>query len=81
MISARNLDMLDRMVWILIYGGLIAAVLGYVVAGASVIAAWSLAIPGAIAAIAGIVLIAIRPRLNTPDGGAESGDASERGTP
>ncbi len=81
MISARNLDLIDRLIWTLIYGGLILVALALATGGASVLASWSMAVPGGVAIIVGIVLVAIRPSLTTPEGGAQSSDPSDQGTP
>lgn len=49
--------------WTLIYGGLIAAILGLASHGEAQIAGWSLVVLGAIAAATGVVLIFVRARL------------------
>jgi len=73
MASARALAWIERLAWIYIYGGLFAIVLGIVSGGVHVIAGWSLGVIGAIATIAGIVLIIVRSRLaETPPPGAQS---------
>ena len=64
MASARELQRLDRLVWVLIYGGLFALILGIVSdrAGEDALG-WGLAVGGTVAAGAGVVLIAVRSRL------------------
>ena len=55
---------LERMVWVLIYGGLLGIVLGHFVAETDQALAYSLAIGGGIAVVVGIVLIVVRSRLH-----------------
>lgn len=61
--SARSLAKLDALAWTLIYGGLLALVLGIASHDETVIGGWSLSVLGAIAAVAGVVLIILRSRL------------------
>lgn len=80
MASARALAWLERLIWLLIYGGLFGVVLGIATGGAHLVAGWSLGVLGGIAVAAGIVLIWVRSRLRlTPPGGAQSSDNSNRG--
>ena len=73
MASARTLAWIERLVWILIYGGVIAVILGVATGGAHLVAGWSLGVLGGIAIAAGVVLIVLRSRLReTPSGGAQS---------
>ncbi|TFZ00915.1 hypothetical protein EZ313_21015 [Ramlibacter henchirensis] len=75
MASARALAWVERLVWLLIYGGLFAVILGLATGGAHLIAGWSLGVLGGIAVAAGVVLIWVRSRLReTPPGGAQSSD-------
>lgn len=64
MAAARVLLCLDRVIWVLIYGGLFALILGVVIdrAGDGTLG-WSLMVGGSVAAGAGVVLIAVRSRL------------------
>jgi undecaprenyl pyrophosphate phosphatase UppP len=66
MASDRTRAWIERLAWILLYGGLFAVVLGLAALKESAAAAWSLIVVGAAMAIAGIVLIWVRSRL---DGG------------
>jgi len=61
--SARLLARLDALAWVLIYGGLIALVLGIASHGHTAIGGWSLSVLGGIAALAGVVVIVLRSRL------------------
>lgn len=72
MTTARTLSRLDALAWILIYGGLLAVVLGLATHGAAAIAGWSLGVLGGIAAAAGVVLIVLRSRLHEQPPGAQS---------
>jgi hypothetical protein len=54
------------MVWILIYAGLFALILGLASIAASPTAGWLLIVGGVIGAAAGCVLIWIRSRLGQP---------------
>ncbi len=57
---------LEKWIWILIYGGLFLFILGIATARIEPTTGWVLAVPGAIAAVAGIVLIYVRSRLTEP---------------
>jgi hypothetical protein len=63
MASPRILARLDAIAWSLIYGGLLVLILGIASHGHTRIGGWSLSVLGALAAIAGVVLIVIRARL------------------
>ena len=67
MASAKTLARIERLVWVLIYGGLLVAILGIASLSENTLAAWPLVVIGALAAIAGVVLIWVRSRL-TQDG-------------
>jgi hypothetical protein len=54
---------LERLIWILIFGGLLLVVLGIATGDDSVAWGWSLGSIGAVATAAGCVLIYIRSRL------------------
>ncbi|WP_422842525.1 hypothetical protein [Acidovorax sp. M2(2025)] len=64
MASAHALKRLDRLVWVLIYGGLFGLVLGIATARAGSDAlGWALGAGGGAVTLAGVVLIAVRSRL------------------
>ena len=54
---------LEKWTWILIYGGLFLFILGIATARIEPVLGWSMATPGAIAAVIGFVLIYVRSRL------------------
>jgi hypothetical protein len=67
MTTPRTLLWIERIIWILIYGGLLALVLGLASLSANAAAAWSLMSIGGAVAAAGVILIWVRSRL---DGGS-----------
>ena len=77
MTRARSLAWLERLIWTLIYGGLLALVLGLATGDADLVFGWSLAVVGALVALAGVVLIVVRARLGSdPPPGAQSGQGT-----
>ena len=64
MASAKTLARIERLVWILIYGGLFAFILGLATLSREPAAAWPLMVLGGCAAVAGVVLIWVRSRLD-----------------
>lgn len=69
MASAQNLQRLHKLIWVLIYGGLLALVLGIATARTDDAVGWSLMVVGGIVAAVGVVLIGVRARLR-PDTGS-----------
>ena len=63
MASAKTLLRIERLVWILIYGGLFALVLGIAIGRQDGPLGWAFAVPGVVLALAGVVLIYVRSRL------------------
>jgi hypothetical protein len=63
MASAKTLLWIERLIWILIYGGLLALVLGIATLAADAHTGWSLVVLGSCVAAAGAVLIWVRSRL------------------
>jgi hypothetical protein len=61
--APRALAWFDRLVWTLIYGGLLTLVLGIASGDEHRIAGWSLGVVGGVAAAAGFILIWVRSRL------------------
>lgn len=53
----------DAITWLLIYGGLLMIVAGFVVGDEQLILGWSLGALGSLATGAGIVMVYIRSRL------------------
>lgn len=58
---------IERLVWVLIYGGLLSFVLGHFVSYTDVVLARLMGIAGLIAVAAGVVLIYVRSRLHEGD--------------
>ena len=63
MASAQQLQRLHKLIWALIYGGLLALVLGIATARTDDVVGWSLMAVGGIVATVGVVLIGVRARL------------------
>jgi hypothetical protein len=61
--SPRAIAWIERLIWILIYVGLFAAVLGAAMLSRSAAAGWTLITVGGILAAGGVMLIWIRSRL------------------
>ncbi|MFN3437224.1 MAG: hypothetical protein ACK41V_05990 [Acidovorax sp.] len=66
MASAQKLQRLHKIIWALIYGGLLALVLGIATARTDNTTGWALMVVGGMVAVAGVVLIGVRARLQ-PD--------------
>ena len=64
MATAKTLQRIERLIWILIYGGLFAVVLGIAIGRQDVPLGWAFAVPGGILTLAGVVLIYVRSRLD-----------------
>lgn len=54
---------LEKWTWILIYAGLFLMTLGIATARTDTVLGWSMATPGALAAVVGVVLIYLRSRI------------------
>lgn len=68
MAAPQTLQRLQTLIWVLIYGGLLTLVLGIATARSDGALGWTLGGVGGLAAAAGVVLIAVRARLQ-PDAG------------
>jgi hypothetical protein len=55
---------IENLLWALIYGGLFLVILGLAAGRARAGVGWALAVPGAVIAAAGFVLIYVRSRMN-----------------
>jgi hypothetical protein len=64
MASAKALAWIERLIWLLIYGGLFTLVLGLATRVRDTAIGWSLIIAGAFAAAVGAVLFWVRSRLD-----------------
>ena len=56
----------EALVWILIYGGLLGASLGFAFGRNGKAFGWALIVAGALAVVAGAVLIWVRSRMSGP---------------
>jgi len=65
MVTTHTLQRLHKLIWVLIYGGLLTLVLGLATGRSDAALGWSLALGGGLAAAVGVVLIAVRARLKT----------------
>lgn len=63
MTSSRTLARMERVIWILIFAGLFAAIVGVVARSTSAALGWSLLVAGSLAAGVGVLLIWLRSRL------------------
>ena len=54
---------LEKWIWILIYGGLLTLILGVATGREDEGLGWAMAVPGAVVAAVGVVLIYVRSRL------------------
>ena len=53
----------EQLIWVYLYGGLFAVVLGIATGRSNEALGWWIAVPGAIVAGAGVVLIYVRSRM------------------
>ena len=63
MAAAHTLQRLHKIIWALIYGGLLTLVLGIATARTDASTGWVLMVGGGVVAAVGVVLIALRARL------------------
>ena len=63
MAAAHTLQRLHKIIWALIYGGLLTLVLGIATARTDASTGWVLMVVGGVVAAVGVVLIAVRARL------------------
>ena len=63
MAAPSTLQRLQKLIWVLIYGGLLTLVLGIATARTDAATGWVLMVGGGVVAAAGVVLIAVRARL------------------
>ena len=59
-----TIDRTDKLIWVLIYGGLLGVCLGIFVKRSADGLGWTLVVLGAVVAIAGAALIWVRSRMN-----------------
>ena len=63
MAAPTTLQRLQKLIWVLIYGGLLTLVLGIATARTDAATGWVLMVGGGVVAAVGVVLIAVRARL------------------
>ena len=63
MAAPHTLQRLHKLIWVLIYGGLLTLVLGIATARTDAATGWVLMVGGGVVAAVGVVLIAVRARL------------------
>ncbi|MBI2770794.1 MAG: hypothetical protein HYX47_14300 [Burkholderiales bacterium] len=66
MTSPRTISRIQSLIWVLIYGGLLCAVLGFATRPSAPATGWSMMVVGALVTAAGVVLIWVRSRM-APD--------------
>ena len=64
---------LEKLIWALIFVGLLLVAIGYVTARAEAATGWALMVAGAIGAAAGAVLIWVRSRMHAPAADTQQG--------
>ncbi|HEY2256593.1 MAG TPA: hypothetical protein VGI11_13225 [Variovorax sp.] len=69
MASGKPHAALEAWIWVLIYGGLFALILGIATGRSDPTLGWSMAAPGVVVALVGVVLIYVRSRLDDPRDG------------
>ncbi len=73
MTSPHTIARVERMAWVLIYGGLFIVIIGIITRNIHLITGWSLGVLGGIAVAAGMLLIWMRSRMTaSPAPGAQS---------
>ena len=61
--ASKKVARIHAMIWVLIYGGMLALVLGLSVGRSDAAFGWSLVLGGAVVSLLGVVLIYIRSRM------------------
>ena len=64
MASPHRIKQLQNLIWVLIYGGLLALVMGLSIQRFETALGWALAVGGVLIAVVGLVLIFVRARLS-----------------
>jgi hypothetical protein len=82
MASQRFIDWIERLAWILIYGGLFGVVIGLATRRESDVLGLSITIAGGVVAATGFALIWVRSRLRAPgDTSGQTRTSSHKGAP
>ena len=66
MASAKAILWVERLIWMLVYGGLFTAVIGLATRSNDPATGWSLIVVGGVFAVVGAVLVYVRSRMR-PD--------------
>ncbi|WP_048440680.1 hypothetical protein [Caenimonas sp. SL110] len=77
MTAPQTIERIERLIWILIYAGLIMAITGVAVRQASPAGAWTLIAVGTVLVVTGVVLIWVRSRMDE----SKIPDNKTQGTP
>lgn len=72
MAATQSHATLEKWIWILIYGGLFLLILGIATGRTEEGLGWSMAVPGVVIALVGVVLIYVRSRLKDSKQSKES---------
>jgi hypothetical protein len=72
MASGKPHAALETWIWVLIYGGLFALILGIATGRTDPALGWSMAAPGVLVSLVGVVLIYVRSRLPDSKPGKET---------
>ena len=67
MATAETIARIEKLIWVLAYGGLILLVLGLSTTRLDMVTGWVMVVAGGLIALAGFVLIPIRARMRTSD--------------
>ncbi|TWO70134.1 hypothetical protein FN976_17520 [Caenimonas sedimenti] len=68
MATAQTIERIEKLIWVLAYGGLILLVLGLATTRLSAVTGWVMVVAGSLIALSGFVLIPVRARMGTADG-------------
>jgi hypothetical protein len=67
MATAQTMERIEKLIWVLAYGGLILLVLGLATTRLDAVTGWVLVVAGGVIALSGFVLIPVRARMRTAD--------------
>ncbi|MES2633681.1 MAG: hypothetical protein V4669_11965 [Pseudomonadota bacterium] len=64
MATQQTIALIERLIWVLIYAGLLLGITGIAIRRANPGAAWTMIAIGAVLVVAGVVLIWVRSRMD-----------------